>query len=324
MEALGIKKESSSPLLIVNPDPSSKDPIKACIVLADSEERSEKVVLENGKPTKAPIYTLEDLEIKGDVQVNFQKSEPYQHKGIQIEFKGVLQELRSGMSYCFARSIIELEGEGTLTENKSYAFTFNNLIRPVETHRAQQARTRYYLKVTVKGKKSSDLIVEKDIIMHLNADKVQLRDFRLPINFETKPVLVLELNKRSYYMDECIIGRLQLIAGKPRHKEISITLVQQELYNLNPESDNGLRLYHEITFVNLKDSIPRESQETNWIPFKMPLANLNLPPTFSFHPVKDTKVMFVTAYTLKIECTMADDKKWSLSVALPLWREKSV
>jgi hypothetical protein len=177
--------------------------------------------------------------------------------------------------------------------------------------------------VTIKGKKSPDLIVEQDINMRLNADRVQIRDFRLPINFEGNLALTLELSKRGYFVDECIVGRIQMVRGKPKPKEISVSLIQQELYNLNPESDNGLRLYHEITFLSLNNDIPKD-EELNWIPFKIPLSNFNLPPTFSFHPTKDKKVMFVSSYQLKINCTQGDGKAWHVLTNVVLWREKAI
>jgi hypothetical protein len=165
-----------------------------------------------------------------------------------------------------------------------------------------------------------DIAKEKNLAIHLNADRGPLlRLLRKDIQDETGQVrFIYEQDKREYYMDDCIIGRIHLLPDQPKLKGISVSLNKWECYRMISEVGNIREHYEEIDFIDLGSQLNQDIQES-FVTFKLPLGQYNIQPTLKFI---SGSICFYSGYFLKLEVTEMNEKKWTKCLSFSLHRGK--
>jgi len=244
------------------------------------------------------------------------------YERLHLEFKIVLEERESELGFCYKKKMMSLESQpGILEGPKDYPFSFSEFERPVETFRSHFGRMRYYLKAVITQKGIPELSVEKDIAVYLNSDRQQIRLVHINVSFQGRLVFSFNLDKRGYFINNTIIGKIERVEGSPKLKKLSITLNQHEIFNMSPDSDVVRSLVTVFDTFDLTPQLLEEDQYDKSIPFRIPLDKYHLIPTFKF--AKD-KVKYQITYTLKVFVTEKEGKMWSFEYSLILWREKDV
>jgi len=103
-----------------------------------------------GGPEKAPlpIYASKD-RISGEIKCVVAGGKRFDHVGVRVELKGVLEASTEKAPHEFLSLVSELSPAGSLTGLQSLPFFFDKVDLPVESYIGVNARVRYFVRALV-------------------------------------------------------------------------------------------------------------------------------------------------------------------------------
>lgn len=98
---------------------------------------------------KVPLFT-DGEDVSGKVFIHLKKGKKIEHQGIRMELVGSIEmnSDKHGPSDFVALGR-ELEPQGQITEDMSFAFNFSKVEKQFESYQGVGVRLRYLLRVTI-------------------------------------------------------------------------------------------------------------------------------------------------------------------------------
>lgn len=141
-----------------------KAPLDIEIRLDNEDTRKHvEVKTPQGRVEKLPIYK-DGESVKGVVTLRTKEGRKLEHLGVRVQLLGSIETNTDGiLSSEFLTLATELAAPAQLSHPESYPFEFKNVEKQYESYRGKNVRLRYYIKVTVLRKSSSEIIREKEL-----------------------------------------------------------------------------------------------------------------------------------------------------------------
>jgi len=171
----------------------------------------------------------------------------------------------------------------------------------------------------IKRRFYSDIILEKDF-------KIILHEVRYPmprtlrkeaIDDEGNLHFILQQDKKSYYLEDCIRGRITIPGNIPKPKEVSVSLVKWECYRLMAIRENVQEHSQLIERINLSNNVTKEDTD-DIIPFKFCLSHYDLSPSLKY--IIAGSICFYVGYYVEVILTGENDEKFTRTFCLPINR----
>lgn len=125
-----------------------------------------------GRVEKLPIYK-DGESVKGVVTLRTKEGRKLEHLGVRVQLLGSIETNTDGiLSSEFLTLATELAAPAQLSHPESYPFEFKNVEKQYESYRGKNVRLRYYIKVTVLRKSSSEIIREKELWVYQYATAI--------------------------------------------------------------------------------------------------------------------------------------------------------
>jgi len=112
--------------------------------------------------------------------------------------------------------------------------------------------------VIVKPKSGEPITNEKDIALYLNQNRQQIRMNVVNITYKEKHVMRVNTDKRSYFPNQHIIGRLEINADNSKPKKLTLELIKEEFFNIRPDSKVCSTAVQTIDRFDLTENLPKE------------------------------------------------------------------
>ncbi|KAK6201183.1 vacuolar protein sorting-associated protein 26-domain-containing protein [Scheffersomyces amazonensis] len=141
-----------------------KAPLDIDIRLDNEDSRKHvEVKTPHGRMEKLPIYK-DGESVKGQVTIRTKEGRKIEHLGVKVQLFGSIETNIDGLITSeFLSMATELASPSILTHPETYPFEFKNVEKQYESYRGKNARLRYYLKVVVSRKSSSEITREKEL-----------------------------------------------------------------------------------------------------------------------------------------------------------------
>jgi len=305
-----------------------KSPLSIEIFLKDREGKPEAFDIQHNEVIKHPIYLLEDDNVSGSIRISRKEnnSKPFAYARIHIELKAHLQDRQSELCFCYMKKGQQLDTEGAVDGRKEYEFSFTNFERPAETFKGQLGEIRCYLKVVVTPKSGQPIIEEKDIVIYKNEDRQVIRLGMVNITRQERHVMTVHTDKRFYFPSQHLVGKLDIISNHSKPKKLTLELLQEEFFNIKPDSKVCSTMFQVIDQIDLAPNLPIFDDDDNAgeiksIPFKINLEKYNLSPTLNFSM---GKAKYIVTHALRVNVTEDTGLAWTSKMRLVIFREKDV
>ncbi|EMG49868.1 Vacuolar protein sorting 26 [Candida maltosa Xu316] len=131
----------------------------------DNEDTREHVEIKSpqGRLEKLPIYK-DGETVKGTVTLRTREGKKLDHLGVKVQLLGSIEtNTDSIVSSEFLTLATELSAPAQLTHPESFPFEFKNVEKQYESYRGKNVKLRYFIKVSVMRKSSSDVTREKEL-----------------------------------------------------------------------------------------------------------------------------------------------------------------
>jgi len=291
---------------------SSNEPIS--ILLNDAHNKPSSIFNDaNGCFIRLPVYTQHDTNISGVVKLNFGNTQ-VKHLGIIIQLIGETETYHNeDQPQKFLYKAQELEFPGKTNGNASFPFEFKDVDKRYETFYGIGGRIRYYIKAIIDREYKSPLTTETEFAVQLPVIGVMYtQGFEVQLRIADFLMIHVGINKTSFNMDECIIGKLAIEQIKLLIKKVQVSVVRREIFN--PNQDVTCTKEEILTKVELTNKCPKKG---DIIPFKLNLSSLNLSPSLLQYNMK-----FMTKHFLILSFIDEADRSLFKPVEINIWRKQ--
>jgi len=251
--------------------------LKPEISIKIDEIENRKQSLFQTKKGEMSLPTFRDKEdVKGNITIIIPQGKKLEHKGIKIEFIGLLENIEDkNLSTKFITLTKDLEPPSILIQDTtSYEFKFSNVEKLYETYYGTTMIVRYFINVIIDTatrthKKKCEIGVKNPI----NEEITDLKPIKLEVGIEDWLHIVFKVDRNKFHLKD-------IIEGTVRFKKVSIKLVSMELQLLKKEivsGDKSKTNNYPICKFEIMDGAPIKNET---IPFKWYISAYDLTPTY--------------------------------------------
>eukprot|EP00981_Chlorochromonas_danica_P000687 scaffold147_cov164-Ochromonas_danica.AAC.4 len=138
--------------------------------------------------------------------------------------------LEKGNPSKFTCLVRELEGAGTITQNKSFRFEFSTE-KPYETYSGMNVRLRYFVRVTIARNYSNNVKEQEFAVQNFLsggnqaiATESPTQGIKMEVGIEDCLHIEFEFDKQKYHIQDVILGKIyfHLVRIKIKHMELAV------------------------------------------------------------------------------------------------------
>lgn len=289
-----------------------------------------------GRLESLPLY--EDGEsVKGEVTLRTKEGKKVEHFGVKVQLLGSIETNTDTLVTSeFLSMATELAAPAQLTHPETYPFEFKNVEKQYESYRGKNARLRYYIKVVVSRKSSSDITREKELWVYQytspppaahNAPEQLQKDKALaqpPKNISTVPSTVkmdvgiedclhieFEYLKSRFSLKDVIVGRIYFLLVRLKIKHMELSLIRRESVGAAP---NQITDSETLVRFEIMDGAPVKGET---IPIRLFLSGFDLTPTY-----RDINKKFSTRTYLSLVLIDEDARRYFKQSEIILYRDQ--
>lgn len=280
-----------------------------------------------GRLEKLPIYQ-DGESVKGSITIRTRDGKKVDHMGIKVQLLGVIEtNTDSLISSEFLSLATELASPSQLTHPETYPFEFKNVEKQYESYRGKNARLRYFIKVIVSRKSSSEITREKELwVFQYNSlsnssdssqNSSQLSKNNIPttvkmdVGIEDCLHIEFEYLKSRFSLKDVIVGRIFFLLVRLKIKHMELSLIKRETVGLPP---NQITDSETLVRFEIMDGAPVKGET---IPIRLFLGGFDLTPTY-----RDVNKKFSTRTYLSLVLIDEDARRYFKQSEIILYRDQ--
>lgn len=280
-----------------------------------------------GRLEKLPIYQ-DGESVKGSITIRTRDGKKVDHMGIKVQLLGVIEtNTDSLISNEFLSLATELASPSQLTHPETYPFEFKNVEKQYESYRGKNARLRYFIKVIVSRKSSSEITREKELwVFQYNSlsnssdssqNSSQLSKTNIPttvkmdVGIEDCLHIEFEYLKSRFSLKDVIVGRIFFLLVRLKIKHMELSLIKRETVGLPP---NQITDSETLVRFEIMDGAPVKGET---IPIRLFLGGFDLTPTY-----RDVNKKFSTRTYLSLVLIDEDARRYFKQSEIILYRDQ--
>ncbi|ODV66309.1 vacuolar protein sorting-associated protein 26 [Hyphopichia burtonii NRRL Y-1933] len=280
-----------------------------------------------GRLEKLPVYQ-DGESVKGSITIRTRDGKKVDHMGIKVQLLGVIEtNTDSLISNEFLSLATELASPSQLTHPETYPFEFKNVEKQYESYRGKNARLRYFIKVIVSRKSSSEITREKELwVFQYNSlsnssessqNSSQLSKNNIPttvkmdVGIEDCLHIEFEYLKSRFSLKDVIVGRIFFLLVRLKIKHMELSLIKRETVGLPP---NQITDSETLVRFEIMDGAPVKGET---IPIRLFLGGFDLTPTY-----RDVNKKFSTRTYLSLVLIDEDARRYFKQSEIILYRDQ--
>lgn len=292
-----------------------KAPLDIEIRLDDEENRkSVDVKTAQGRIEKLPIYK-DGESVKGSVIIRTKEGRKVEHLGVKVQLHGSIETNIDGVvSSDFLSLATELAAPSQLNHSETYPFEFKNVEKQYESYRGKNAKLRYYVRVVISRKSSSDITREKELwVYQINTPPTLKKDaptVKMDVGIEDCLHIEFEYLKSRFSLKDVIVGRIYFLLVRLKIKHMELSLIRRETVGAAP---NQVTDSETVLRFEIMDGAPVKGET---IPIRLFLGGFDLIPTY-----KDVNKKFSTRTYLSLILIDEDARRYFKQSEIILYRD---
>ncbi|KAK6455743.1 vacuolar protein sorting-associated protein 26-domain-containing protein [Scheffersomyces xylosifermentans] len=294
-----------------------KAPLDIEIRLDNEDSRKHvDVKTPHGRMEKLPIYK-DGESVKGTVTIRTKEGRKIEHLGVKVQLLGSIETNLDGIiSSDFLSLATELAAPAQLTHPETYPFEFKNVEKQYESYRGKNARLRYYLKVVLSRKSSSEITREKElwVYQYMNVPIATTNKdgptVKMDVGIEDCLHIEFEYSKSRFSLKDVIVGRIYFLLVRLKIKHMELSLIRRETVGAPP---NQITDSETVVRFEIMDGAPVKGET---IPIRLFLGGFDLTPTY-----RDVNKKFSTRTYLSLVLIDEDARRYFKQSEIILYRE---
>ena len=136
-----------------------------------------------------------------------------------------------------------------LMEDKVYKFEFRKFDKQFESYYGKTAKVRYFVRVIIKRKMSSNVVREQDLAVLCSSSAPEgSQAIKMEVGIEDCLHIVFDYSRDTYHLKDCIYGKVKFSIVKIRIKNMEMCVVKRETTGsgTNSHTDNDTIVKYEI------------------------------------------------------------------------------
>jgi vacuolar protein sorting-associated protein 26 len=295
-----------------------KAPLDIDIRLENEDSRKHvEIKTPQGRLEKLPIFK-DGESVKGSVTIRTKEGRKVDHLGVKVLLLGVIETNVEGMSESeFLSLSTELVAPSVLTRPETYPFEFKNVEKQYESYRGKNARLRYFIKVIVSRKSSSEIIREKELwvfrysVPPLIKNKKDNSTVKMDVGIEDCLHIEFEYSKSRFNLKDVIVGRIYFLLVRLKIKHMELSLIRRETAGAGTSQITDSET---VVRFEIMDGAPVKGET---IPIRLFLGGFDLTPTY-----RDVNKKFSTRTYLSLVLIDEDARRYFKQSEILLYRDQ--
>ncbi|KAJ9469400.1 Vacuolar protein sorting-associated protein 26 [Diplonema papillatum] len=156
-------------------------------------------------------------------------------------------------------------------------YSFPDLSKPYESYNGLTTQLRYFLRVTMRRQNAFDIVEEQDIWVQnpQAAPTAVVPGIKMEVGLEKCLHIEFEYNKRSYHLQDVILGKIFFLFVKIRVKYMELSLIRRETTDKMSKGS-----YHDSDTLAKFEVMDGNPVSGETIPVRIFLAPFRLTPTY--------------------------------------------
>lgn len=275
------------------------------IIVDENKHKKYKYVTKDNIIIEYPTFYDND-EISGKIKLKLNNNESLIYEYIEIILYGIiiinnpenknLSESIKNEIYKESKIILSKENKITpeliINEITNFDFDFIPKIKPFESYFGNLIQIKYFIKANIKTNNNTPPFIqnEKQICCLKIENKnicdniIKLKNLE-EINIGVENIIHVKINleKKNFFMDDVIKGKINIIKTENIINNISMIIKKEEKYFLN--NDEVIAKTNELSYYEIAEGIIEQNDEFN---FQFVLKNIkNLTPTYDYKDDSD-------------------------------------
>lgn len=302
-------------------------PVTVDLALQHGRSRRKAKFVPERPDEKGWVFT-DGETLRGVATVHFRPGKPLEHLGLKLELIGRIEvsTVKGSRTHDFLTMSKELEPPGILSDSKSYDWQFKTCEMPHDTYRGNNARLRYFLKLSLTRPNAKPATKELDfIVQNCTEPPKELTPIKVDVGIEDCMHIEFDLASGMVELNGCIYGSVHfsVVRLKIRHMELDIIRqetvgglttpytsslkgeVPDESVNWQASGPPTSHLTHHSTVLTkyeIMDGIPAKGET---IPVRMFLRGLHLTPSY-----ENVQNMFSVRHFLNLALVDEDGRRY--------------
>lgn len=295
-----------------------KAPLDIDIRLENEDSRKHvEIKTPQGRLEKLPIFK-DGESVKGSVTIRTKEGRKVEHLGVKVLLLGVIETNVEGMSESeFLSLSTELVAPSVLTRPETYPFEFKNVEKQYESYRGKNARLRYFIKVIVSRKSSSEIIREKELWVFRYSvpppikNKKDNSTVKMDVGIEDCLHIEFEYSKSRFNLKDVIVGRIYFLLVRLKIKHMELSLIRRETAGAGTSQITDSET---VVRFEIMDGAPVKGET---IPIRLFLGGFDLTPTY-----RDVNKKFSTRTYLSLVLIDEDARRYFKQSEILLYRDQ--
>lgn len=286
----------------------------------DGEEKRKTVDIKSvqGRVEKLPIYK-DGESVKGTVTIRTKEGRKVEHLGVKVQLLGSIETNTDSINKSdFLTLATELAAPSTLTHPESYSFEFKNVEKQYESYRGKNVRLKYYVKVSVSRKSSSEITREKELWVYQITEApvetpgrvAKVGNVKMDVGILDCLHIEFEYLKSRYSLKDVIVGKIYFLLARLKIKHMEISLIRRETVGAGTELATDSET---VVRFEIMDGAPVKGET---IPIRLFLGGFDLVPTY-----KDVNKKFSVKTYLSLVLIDEDARRYFKQSEIFLYRD---
>lgn len=205
----------------------------------------------------------------------------------------------------------ELEPPGTLTENSTYDFSFNNVEMQYESYCGISVRLRYFIQITINRSYGKIKEEEEFVVFNPTEEPESNAKLRMEVGIEEWLHIEFEYQSSKYTLKDVVTGNVFFNLVRIKIKQMELAIVRKETVGVGHNSETQKET---LGKYEVMDGAPVKGER---IPIRYYLSGVDLTPTYI-----NINNRFSTKYYLSLILIDNEDRRYFKEQEIILWRDK--
>lgn len=185
---------------------------------------------------KLPLY-IGDEKVSGKIEVRTKKK--FDHMGVKVELIGLIEvNTDAATNSTFMSNGLDLEAPGSISEDKTFNFSFNIFQKPYESYYGSTVRLRYIIRATIQlSKFKSPIVKEQDlgVLVSSNYDE-EPSPINMEVGVEELINLKIDFPRDVFHLKDVIEGAISFLTVKLMIEKMELAIHRKEIIGVGEKA----------------------------------------------------------------------------------------